>query len=133
MPPLRFQKKAWYFVGVSFFCFWSSLVFAWEDHERITRLSLASWDKWDDVPFEPLEKVLPDLRLGGAVFSTRQAFFDVLQIHGEKVDWDSHGPTPRDADSAALTLLAWSSLTPDGGMDQNLNLSPDQETMGGTT
>jgi hypothetical protein len=106
---------------------------AWENHAVITRLALEGWDNWENAPFEPLEKVLPALHVGGQRFADREGFFKVLEIRGDKVPWDERSPGPVAAEHPSLALVAWASDHPDLGMDQELNLHPDQEFMGGYT
>ena len=129
-------------ISVMVFLAVATSAFAWENHDEITKLSLQGFDKWEDAPFEPIEKALPDLNLGGVVFSSRESFSKALEIRGEKLGWDDHeapiwakssGRIGTSIVSRGADILAWSSMTPDGGMDQELDLGPDQEFMGGKT
>ncbi len=111
----------------------SQAAYAWDNHALLTRLSLAGWDNWEKADFEPLERVLPVLNIGGVRPSTREGLFKALEIRGDRVKWDEPGPQPQGADSAALAVLAWATDHPDHGMDQEMHLTPDQEWMGGYT
>lgn len=108
----------------------SSSAFAWEHRAELTRLSLAGWDRWEEASFEPIEKVLPSLEINGVKVLSRGAFDQALEINSAKVNWDERPPAPEGADSLALTIVAWSSESPDQGMDSDLNLGSDQEVLG---
>ncbi len=105
---------------------------AWEGHMVITRAALQSYDNWDNAPYEPIEKVLPALSINGATApKSIKDFAEQLAIHSEGIKWDWQPEGADAAATSALEVLVKASLEPDGGMDQNLTLSPDQKYMGG--
>ncbi|MBI3558514.1 MAG: hypothetical protein HY074_19765 [Deltaproteobacteria bacterium] len=105
---------------------------AWEGHMAITRASLQSYDNWDSAPYEPIEKVLPVLSVQNAPAPVSlKEFAEQLAIHMESIKWDWQPSTADGSVVSALEVLVKASIEPDGGMDQNLNLSPDQKYMGG--
>ncbi|MBI2604844.1 MAG: hypothetical protein HYW49_02065 [Deltaproteobacteria bacterium] len=108
-------------------CFPRAL-FAWDDHRRVTRLSLESIESGTVLPsavFETLESALPAMQSG----ATREEFANRLGIRGEKVDWN--WAAGEEKPLSAVEVLSWSAQEPDNGMDQDLDLGPDQKYMGG--
>ena len=106
--------------------------FAWEGHKIITRAALQSYDNWDTATYEPIEKVLPDLSVGGAPAPTSlKVFADQLVIRQDFIKWDWQPESKDGAATSVLEVLVKASLEPDDGMDQNLSISTDQKYMGG--
>lgn len=115
---------------------------AWENHSNITRLSLQAYEGWEPVSYEPIDKCLPSLAMNGlSAPASVNALGELLRIHADKIDWNWQPPVApssspsQDSGSpaavSALEVLAYAVMEPDHGMDQNLNLSPDQKYMGG--
>ncbi len=110
--------------------FFPRVLHAWDDHRRVTKLSLESFESGAALPsavFETLESALPSLQSG----ATREEFANRLGIRGEKVEWNWAASDEKTF--SAVEVMAWSAQEPDNGMDQDLDLGPDQKYMGGVT
>ena len=106
-----------------------SVARAWDSHDQLTELALQAYEGWEDFVYEPLEKVLPVLSVKGAPAPTSSLeLARQLKINSSKVKWDWQPSSP-----TVITLLTHGVNEADEGMDQNLDVSPHQKYMGGTT
>lgn len=112
----------------------ASQAFAWEAHDRVTRLALQSYENLDEFAFEPIAEALPALSAKpGTAPATTTQLSEQLGINGAKIDWEWKPKSSEgDSVSAAVETIAFSSLEADAGMDQDLDVSDDQKYMGGT-
>lgn len=111
----------------------SQSAFCWDGHGRITQLSLSGQREWPEVSYEPIEKALPDLALApGQTMKSQVDLVAYLKINESKIRWDWAPAATSGSDvPAAFQAIAYSSDEVDLGMDQDLNISPDQKYMGG--
>lgn len=107
---------------------------AWDRHDRLTQLALQSYEGWDEAVYEPLQDVLPSLSVrGGPAPTSATELASHLKINGSKVNWEWR-PEPHEGEAPnVIALLMYGVNEADEGMDQNLDVSPSQKFMGGTT
>ncbi|MBI3542788.1 MAG: hypothetical protein HY075_05875 [Deltaproteobacteria bacterium] len=106
---------------------------AWENHPTITRASLQAYENWEPAPYEPIDKALSAIaQAGKAAPASVTAFCAQIEINCGKVKWDWQPPQSGTAAPTALDVLIFSSFEPDFGMDEDLDVNPDQKYMGGT-
>lgn len=104
----------------------STLSWAWENHPEITRYSLLAQDEMAPAEFSNSEDFKRVLQIN--------SFAEYFKINEDKINWNWKPQDFAEGEAKkyrAIDILAYSSLEPDFGIDQNLNLSADQKYLGG--
>ncbi len=106
---------------------------AWDRHGTLTNYALFAVDNWESVVPEPIEAVLPKITVepGLPPAVSLAEFVSQMKIRGDFVKWDWAPAKTSDGHASARDVLMYAVDEPDGGMDQNLNVTPDQKYMGG--